>query len=248
MRIDILTIFPEIFGGYLGSSLIAKAQAKGLVTIRPVDLRQFATGKHREVDDAPYGGGAGMVFMVEPVYRAVQDLVAVAGPHVSRRVVLLSPQGVQFAQTTAQEFAKTEHLILICGRYKGVDERVKALVVTDELSIGDYVLNGGEAAAMVVVDAVFRLLPGALGKSDSAETDSVASGLLEYPVYTRPEEFLGQRVPEILLSGHHEEVRKWRRTQALRRTKERRPDLFGRFTLTDEDRELLQEKDRDKEI
>lgn len=243
MWIDIVTIFPKIFSGFLESSLLAKARQKGLISIRPVDLRLFTTDKHHAVDDAPYGGGSGMVMLVAPIWNAVETLSREHSETKRRKVILTSPQGELFTQAKAEEFATAEHLIIICGRYQGVDERVKTRVITDEISIGDYVLNGGEVAAMVIVEAVFRLQPGAIGKLECTETDSIASGLLEYPQYTRPEEFRGERVPEILLSGHHEQIRRWRRQQSLLKTKRQRPDLFGRVPLTNEDRLLLKESE-----
>lgn len=238
MRIDILTIFPQMFQGPLQESIIKRAVARGLVRINLVDIRAFSADKHRSVDAYPYGGGPGMVMRPEPVFAACESLMPLAEPH---RIILLSPSGFLFDQAKARELAALAHLVLICGRYEGVDERVGRYLAEEELSIGDYVLSGGELAALVVVDAVVRLLPGALGEPNSVTEESFSEALLEYPQYTRPRDFRGYTVPEVLLSGNHEAIRRWRRKEALRRTRARRPDLLDRCHLTAEDLRLLKE-------
>jgi len=235
VRVDIVTIFPGMFRGPLDESMVARAQEAGRVQIRVVDLRDYTGDRHRVTDDEPYGGGPGMVMKPEPFFRAVQDL---SGP--KSRVVLLCPQGEPYNQLWAERLSREEHLILLCGHYEGIDERVRYWV-DHEISLGDFVLTGGEIAAMAVVDSVVRLLPGVLGHSASASQDSFAQGLLEGPQYTRPREFQGHAVPGILLSGNHEAIRLWRRKEGLRRTLERRPDLLERATLSEEDTRLLQE-------
>jgi tRNA (guanine37-N1)-methyltransferase len=229
LRVDIITIFPEYFREAFDYGIIRRARAAELVTVKAHDLRQWTTDKHHVVDDRPFGGGDGMVLKPEPIFAAVESLVGAnrreAIPK-SSRVVLLSPQGQTFNQPLAADFAGCEQLVLICGRYEGVDERVAEALVTDEVSIGDYVLSGGEPAALVVVDAIIRLLPGALGSETSAATESFAEGLLDYPHYTRPPDFEGMRVPEVLLTGHHAEIARWRREAAQDKTKRNRPDLL----------------------
>lgn len=239
MRVHIVTIFPEAFPGPLGVGIVRRATERGLLELRVWDLREFTEDRHRTVDDAPYGGGAGMVMKPEPFVRAVERIRA-GGP-ARCRVLLTSPQGRIFSQAWARELAEEPELVVLCGRYEGVDERVVPLVGAEEVSIGDYVLSGGEVAAMVVVEAVARLLPGAVGDSASVAEDSFATGLLDHPHYTRPPEYRGLRVPEVLLSGHHEEIRRWRKREALRRTLLRRPDLLERAVLDDEGRRLLEE-------
>ncbi len=240
MRIDILTLFPEMFTGPFSSSILKRAQDNGLINVSLVNIRDFSTNKHHTVDDTPYGGGAGMVMGPEAIFRAVEDsLKKNAGS--SARVVLMCPQGRPFSQAIARDLAEESDLILICGHYEGVDERVREGLVTDEISIGDYILTGGELPAMVVVDAVTRLLPGALGKSASVLDESFNNGLLEYAQYTRPREFRDQAVPGVLLSGHHEKIEKWRRRQSLLRTLERRPELLTQLTLSQEDKTVLRE-------
>ncbi|HLZ68822.1 MAG TPA: tRNA (guanosine(37)-N1)-methyltransferase TrmD [Dehalococcoidia bacterium] len=243
MRIDILTLFPNMVAAPLGESIVGRARAGGLVEIAVRDIRDYAAGRHKVCDDYPYGGGAGMVMKPEPIFAAAEALAAAdprRGP-----VVLLSPGGRRFTQTIAEEYAAHERLTLICGHYEGVDERVREHIATDELSVGDFVLSGGEPAAIVVVDAVVRLLPGVLGGAESLAEESHAShgahggGLLEYPQYTRPANFRGWQVPATLLSGHHEEVARWRRRQALLRTALRRPDLLARAELAAAEREWL---------
>jgi tRNA (guanine37-N1)-methyltransferase len=221
MEIDVLTLFPRIFAGPLEESILKRAQQKGLADIRVHNLRDFTHDKHRVVDDKPYGGGPGMLMKPEPIFEAVEKL-----RRTGSRVVLMTPQGPLLTQARAREFSLAAHLIILCGHYEGVDERVRAALVTDEVSIGDYVLTNGAVAAAVFVDAVVRLLPGVLGDENSAGDDSFASGLLEGPQYTRPPEFRGMQVPEVLLSGNHEAIARWRADWARQRTKERRPDLL----------------------
>lgn len=238
MHFNIFTLFPEMFGGYFGASILERVQARGLVDLTVHDIRDFAHDRHRVTDEPPFGGGGGMILKPEPIFRAVEAVTGVDG---ARRgpVILLTPQGRQFTQNVAQELAQHEQLNLIAGRYEGVDERVRAHLVTDELSIGDYVLTGGELAAMVVVDAVVRLLPGALGAEGAAESDSYATGLLEGPHYTRPASFRGWEAPAVLRTGHAANIARWRREQALRRTWERRPELLLTAPLDEEDRFFL---------
>jgi len=236
MRFDIVSAVPEVFAGWRATGMMARGQHAGAVTIAVHDLRAYATDRHRMVDDYPFGGGAGMLLKPEPLFAAVEDL---RGGDAAVPVVLLTPQGRRFDQAQARELRAAPRLVLVCGRYEGVDERVREHLVTHEVSIGDYVLTGGELAAMVVVEAVARLVPGVLGDHESASEESFAEPLLEYPHYTRPAEFRGWRVPEDLLSGHHERVRLWRRREQLRRTLERRPDLVARWRLSQEDRRLL---------
>ncbi len=237
MHIDILTLFPEMFPGYLNESMLKRAQEMGQLAITLHNIRDYAVGKHRVTDEPPYGGGGGMVLKPEPIFAAVQSLVS--SPQSSVPIILLSPQGRPFTQQVAQELAGQERLVLLCGRYEGVDERVRQHLVTDEISIGDYVLTGGELAAMVVVDAVTRLLPGVLGAVDAAEEDSYATGLLEGPHYTKPADFRGWTVPEVLRSGHAANIVRWRREQALRRTWQRRPDLLLTADLSEADKQYL---------
>lgn len=226
MRFDVLTLFPEMFPGYLGQSLLAKAIEAGLVDVQVHDLRRWATGKHQKVDDRPFGGGPGMVMQVQPVVEAVEEVQQTGGE--SGSVVLLSPRGRRLTQPVVEELATRRRLLLLCGRYEGFDERVVDILQPDEISIGDYVLNGGEVAAMVVIDAVIRMVPGVLGHEDSSVEDSFSSGnrLLEFPQYTRPREFRGHAVPEILLSGNHEQIARWREEQSLKATQLRRADLL----------------------
>ena len=236
MRVDVFTLFPEVFEPYLSLSIMARARQKGLLEVRLHNIRDWATDRHKTVDDEPYGGGGGMVMKPEPIFAAVE---AVLGRPPQVPVILLTPQGRPFTQEVAWELAQQPHLALIAGRYEGVDERVRQHLVTDEISIGDYVLTGGELPALVVLDAVTRLLPGVLGDPDAPRKDSFSGGLLEHPHYTRPAVFRGWKVPEVLLSGHHAEIARWRRREALRRTWERRPDLLARASLTEEDRAFL---------
>ncbi len=239
MRFDILTLFPRIFEGPFRESIVAKAIEAELVTVVVHNLRDYATDKHRTTDDVPYGGGGGMVMKPEPIFRAVEMVLGEERP--STRVILLSPQGQLFTQELAWELAAQKRILLICGRYEGVDERVRQHLVDDEISIGDYVLTGGEIPAMVVVDSVIRLLPGVLGDPGAAMKNSHARGLLEHPQYTRPAVFRGYPVPDLLLSGDHAKIARWRRREAIRRTFERRPDLLKGAELTEEDKEYLRE-------
>ncbi|OHB65839.1 MAG: tRNA (guanosine(37)-N1)-methyltransferase TrmD [Planctomycetes bacterium RBG_13_62_9] len=224
MRIDILTLFPEIFESPLNFSILKRAQEQGIVAVAVANIRDFATYKYRKVDDKPYGGGPGMVMMPGPVFDCFEHVVKLAPSR--GRVVLLTPQGERFHQAKARELAREPRLILIAGRYEGFDERIRVGLDAEQISVGDYILNGGELAALVLVDAVVRLLPGALGDEESAQDDSFSGGLLEYPHYTRPEVFRGMRVPDVLLSGDHGRIAQWRRAQALERTKQWRPDLL----------------------
>jgi tRNA (guanine37-N1)-methyltransferase len=229
LHVDIITIFPDYFREAFDYGIVRRAGAAGLVSIRAHDLRDWTTDKHRMVDDRPFGGGDGMVFKPEPIFAAVASLVGADRREsiaAGKRVVLLSPQGRPFTQAVAAGFANCEQLVLICGRYEGVDERVAEALVTDEISIGDYVLSGGEPAALVVIDATVRLLPGALGSATSATTESFSDGVLDYPHYTRPPEFAGMRAPEVLLNGDHAEIARWRREASLNKTKRNRPDLL----------------------
>jgi tRNA (guanine37-N1)-methyltransferase len=230
MRIDVLTIFPEFFGQVFDFGIIRRAKLAGIVEVAVHDIREFATDKHRMVDDRPFGGGDGMVLKPEPIFAAIETLLGAGDKADYRnrtRVVLLTPQGRQLKQAGAKALADdAEHLVIICGRYEGVDERVSQALVTDEISIGDYVLSGGEPAAVVLIDAIVRLLPNALGSETSAENDSFSSGLLDCPHYTRPAEFRGMKVPDVLLNGNHAEIEKWRHQMALEKTKLDRRDLL----------------------
>ena len=237
-----LTIFPGMFAP-LEESIVGRAREKGIVRLRLWNIRDFTRDRHRTVDDAPYGGGGGMVMKPEPVFEGF-DAVKAASPTPVDAVILLAPQGRRFDQELAKAYASLRRIALICGHYEGVDERIRKGLATEELSIGDYVLTGGELAAMVVIDAVVRLLPGALGNERGAEEDSFASGLLEHPHFTRPATYRGLSVPEVLLSGDHERIRRWRRKESLRITKERRPDLLERAPLSAEDLELLAELEK----
>lgn len=238
MKCHILTLFPEMIEQALGTSIIGKAQDKQIIQMNYVNIRDFANNKNKKVDDYPYGGGAGMLMQAEPVYNAFKSLKFESGKN--PRVVYLTPQGKVFNQQIAQEFSNEEELVLLCGHYEGIDERALELIVTDYISIGDYVLTGGELAAMVVVDAVSRLVPGVLHNDSSSEFESFQDGLLEYPHYTRPVEFMGKMVPEVLLSGHHSNIEKWRREKSIKRTLERRPDLLSKAELTPKERSELQ--------
>lgn len=240
MRIDILSLFPQVFADLLSCSIIGRARERGLVDIRLHDIRDYAHDKHRVVDDYPYGGGAGMVLKPEPIFEVV-EAIKVELELSSVPTVLLTPQGRLFSQEVARELAGYQHLILICGHYEGVDERVAEHLASDEISIGDYVLSGGEVAAMTLIDCVVRLLPGVLGSEVSLEEDSHIGGLLEYPQYTRPPVYRGLEVPSVLLSGDHAEIARWRRQQSLLRTAKRRPDLIEKVVLSQEDKNLLSE-------
>jgi len=244
MKFDIVTIFPSMIEAGLAEGVVSRGVERGLVDVAVHDLRQWTTDRHRSVDDQPYGGGPGMVMKAEPLMRAVDEIKATRGT--PDAVVLLSPQGRTFRQAEAERFARLGHVVLLCGRYEGMDERVRELVATDEVSIGDYVLSGGELAALVVVDAVSRLVPGVVGDEQSVAEDSFSRGLLDYPHYTRPAEIAGHRVPDVLLSGHHADVRRWRRKAALTRTLDRRPELLAEAALDDEERAMLDEIRRER--
>lgn len=236
MRFDVLTLFPELFSSFLKETILGRAVKAGLVDIRLVNIRSFARGRHLVTDDSPFGGGEGMVMKPGPVSRALDSIDRTKDRSL---VLLLTPQGRTFDQPLAWDLSRMEQIILICGRYEGVDERIRTTCVDMELSIGDFVLSGGEMAAMVVIEAVSRLVPGVLGGEKSSQEDSFEDGLLEYPQYTRPRVFKNQEVPEILLSGDHEKIRVWRRTESLKRTLERRPDLLKKAKLTEEDKRIL---------
>jgi len=242
MRIDILTLFPNMFTGVINESILKKAMELGKVQYHITNFRDFSTDKHQAVDDYPYGGGAGMVLKPEPIFHAVEHIKSETNS--SPRVILLCPQGERYTQKKAEQLAKEEHLLFICGHYEGYDERIRENLVTDEISIGDFVLTGGELAAMVVIDSIVRLLPGVLGNEDSPVLDSFSTGLLEHPHYTRPAEFRGMRVPDVLLSGNHKLIDEWRRKQSLKRTLERRPDLLESYPLTEQEIEWLNELKR----
>ena len=236
MKIHVLSLFPPMFEGVFGSSILKKAQDKGAVELAVTDIREFSENKHRQVDDYPYGGGAGMVLKPEPMFNAVEAITEGRKP----RVILMCPQGERFTQKKAEELAKEEDLVFLCGHYEGYDERIREYLVTDEISIGDFVLTGGELAAMTVIDAVVRLLPGVLGQADSHIQDSFSTGLLEHPHYTRPADFRGMKVPDVLLSGNHAKIEEWREEQSLRRTYTRRPDLFDVYELSPKQKQLLE--------
>ncbi|MFH1219875.1 MAG: tRNA (guanosine(37)-N1)-methyltransferase TrmD [Candidatus Eisenbacteria bacterium] len=240
MRFHILTLFPRMFDGIFGESMIKSAVDNGIVHLAIIDVRDFTSDKHHTADDYPFGGGPGMILKPEPVFLAAESALKAKEPG-SVPVILLSPQGRRFDQKVARGLAAKDELVLICGHYKGVDERIRLHLATEEISLGDYVITGGELAAMVLVDAVTRLLPGVLGDFASAETDSFYGGLLEHGNYTKPRDFRGYGVPEILLGGNHEAIRLWRRKDSLMRTLLRRPDLLEMADITDEDRRLLKE-------
>jgi tRNA (guanine37-N1)-methyltransferase len=240
MRIDIVTIFPEAFTP-LGLSIIGRARERGLLAVHVHDLRDFTSDRHRQVDDTPYGGGPGMVMQPEPFFAAIDAIrrETTSDP----RILLPSPQGRTLTQALVKELSLIPHLAILCGHYEGIDERVREGLGAEEISVGDYVLSGGELPAMVIVDALARLLPGVVGDAQSVEAESFSEGLLDYPDYTRPPEVRGLRVPEVLLSGHHEAIRRWRRKEQLRRTRERRSDLLRQAALSEEDRRLLEDID-----
>jgi len=243
MRVSLVTIFPEFFDSPLKCSILRIAQEKGILQVETINLRDFTDDAYRTVDDYPFGGGPGMIMKPEPIFQAVRRAGgghdAASCPPPDSWTILLSPQGRIFTEDVARELAKRPHLILICGHYKGVDERVRANLVNDEISIGDYVLSGGEVPALALLEATARLLPGAVGDEESVYSDSFMAGLLDAPYYTRPREFEGHAAPEVLVSGDHEKVRQWRRRESLEITRARRPDLFARHVLTDEDKRLL---------
>jgi tRNA (guanine37-N1)-methyltransferase len=241
MQFDVFTLFPEMFPAYLEESIIKRASEAKLIEVYVHNIRDWAQDKHKVTDDTPFGGGGGMVMKPEPIFAAVEDRL---GPNPSCPVILLTPQGRLFNQRVAEEFGRLDHLALLCGRYEGVDERVREHLVSDEISMGDFVLTGGELPALMLIDAVTRLLPGALGDPMGAQNDSHAEGLLEHPHYTRPAEYRGWEAPEVLLSGDHARIAKWRREQALRRTAERRPDMLEKVELTQEDEDFLKGIDK----
>lgn len=237
MHIDILTLFPEMFDRFFDTSILKKARERNLYTYDLINFRDYSQNKHDKVDDYPYGGGAGMVLTPQPIFDAVE---AITEKGKSPRIILLCPQGETYNQKKAEEFAEEDHLIFICGHYEGYDERIREYLVTDEISIGDYVLTGGELGAMVVVDSVVRLLPEALGNESSAKEDSFSTGLLEHPHYTRPADFRGMKVPDVLLSGDHRKIATWRKAESLRRTYERRKDLLTNIKLSEEEQKLME--------
>ncbi|MEC1301613.1 tRNA (guanosine(37)-N1)-methyltransferase TrmD [Lysinibacillus capsici] len=236
MNIHVLSLFPDMFSGVFGASILKKAQEKGAVNLEVTDIRTFSGNKHNQVDDYPYGGGAGMVLKPEPMFSAVEAITAGKQP----RIILMCPQGERFTQKKAEELAQETELVFLCGHYEGYDERIRQHLVTDEISIGDFVLTGGELGAMTVIDSVVRLLPGVLGQEDSHIQDSFSTGLLEHPHYTRPAEFRGMKVPDVLLSGNHAKIEQWREEQSLKRTFERRPDLLEQYPLTDKQKLYLE--------
>jgi tRNA (guanine37-N1)-methyltransferase len=246
MQIDVFTLLPEVFPPYLESSILQRARQRELIDVRVHNIRDYTHDKHHTTDDVPYGGGGGMVMKAEPVFEAVESVLGSRPPRSLRPrrpdtpIILLTPQGRVFNQRIAQEFAAHEKIALICGRYEGVDERIRAHLVTDEISIGDYVLTGGELPALILIDAIARHIPDVLGDPDGAADDSHASGLLEYPHYTRPPEFRSWTVPEILLSGDHARINQWRREQSLKRTLDRRPDLLDKAELSESDKKALE--------
>ena len=228
MRIDVLTIFPKMFDSVLGESIIKRARGKGVVEINIIDLRLFSTDKHRKVDDKPFGGGPGMVMNAEPFFEAVNYIrKKTKDSRLKTRTILLSPKGRRFNHGLAKKLSKYEHMVLLCGHYEGIDERVTSHLADEELSIGDFVLTGGELPAMVIIDSVVRLLPGALGDDDSSKNESFSENLLEYPHYTRPADYKGMKVPDVLLSGDHEKIKEWRKKEAVKATKKKRPDLMN---------------------
>lgn len=240
MKIDVLTLFPEMFSGVLSQSILKKAQEGGAASYNIINFRQFSDNKHQTVDDYPYGGGAGMVLKPQPIFDAVNNLLNESEKK-PPRVILLCPQGERFTQKRAEELSKEGHLIFICGHYEGYDERIREHLITDEISIGDYVLTGGELGAMVIIDSVVRLLPEVLGNEESHQQDSFSTGFLEHPHYTRPAEFRGMKVPDVLLSGNHRHIEEWRMKESLRRTYLRRPDLLEKVELTEQQQKWLKE-------
>lgn len=236
MNIHVLSLFPDMFAGVFGASILKKAQEKGAVQLEVTDIRMFSGNKHNQVDDYPYGGGAGMVLKPEPMFNAVETITAGKNP----RIILMCPQGERFTQRKAEELAQEKELVFLCGHYEGYDERIRQHLVTDEISIGDFVLTGGELGAMTVIDSVVRLLPGVLGQEESHIQDSFSTGLLEHPHYTRPADFRGMKVPDVLLSGNHAKIEQWREEQSLKRTLERRPDLLENYPLTDKQKVYIE--------
>ena len=241
MQFEVFTLLPEVFPPYLESSILQRARLRGLIDVRVHNIRDYTNDKHHITDDAPYGGGGGMVMKPDPIFEAVESVIGPLQDSPQQvPIILLTPQGRVFTQRVAEELSRYERIALLCGRYEGVDERIREHLVTDEISIGDYVLTGGELPALMVIDAVARLLPGVLGDPDGAQDDSHSMGLLEYPHYTRPADYRGMPVPEVLLSGHHAEIEQWRADQARRRTAQRRPDLLANLGQPDQDRDASQ--------
>jgi len=241
MQIDVITIFPQMVEGIVQESILKRAQEKSIVKINIHNLRDFTLDKHSTVDDYSYGGGAGMVLKPDPIFRAVEKIAGRRRERRRARIILLTPQGQTFNQAKAKELSQEKHLLFICGHYEGVDERISQKLITDELSIGDYVLTGGELPAMVIIDSVVRMLPGVLNKRESFENDSFYNGLLDYPHYTRPRKFRGKSVPVVLLSGDHSRIRKWRREKAIESTLKKRPDLLEKIRLSEEDKKILED-------
>lgn len=239
MKIDVLTLFPRMFQGPLSESIIGKAISKNLLQVNVMNFRDYTDNKHQNVDDYPYGGGAGMLLKAQPIFAAI-DAINEEAPDTKKRVILLDPAGVPFTQAVAEELAEEEHLVFICGHYEGYDERIRTLV-TDEISLGDYVLTGGELGAMVMIDATVRLLPEVLGNDQSAKTDSHSTGLLEHPQYTRPAEYRGMKVPDVIISGNHKKIKEWQDKESIRRTMERRPDMLENVSLSAEQQKYLEE-------
>lgn len=246
MKIDVLTLFPEMFSGVLSQSILKKAQEGGAASYNVINFRPFSDNKHQTVDDYPYGGGAGMVLKPQPIFDAVNKLLS-EPKEKPPRVILLCPQGERFTQKRAEELSKEKHLIFICGHYEGYDERIREHLITDEISIGDYVLTGGELGAMVIIDSVVRLLPEVLGNEESHQQDSFSTGFLEHPHYTRPAEFRGMKVPDVLLSGNHRHIEEWRSKESLRRTYLRRPDLLEKVELTEQQQKWLNEFEKQQD-
>ncbi|MDZ5474363.1 tRNA (guanosine(37)-N1)-methyltransferase TrmD [Bacillus sp. 31A1R] len=246
MNIDVLTLFPEMFDGVFGHSILKKGEENQAVKYNVVNFREFADNKHKTVDDYPYGGGAGMVLKPQPIFDAVSHLVEQANTEKPPKVILMCPQGARYDQKKAEELAKEEHLIFVCGHYEGYDERIREHLITEEISIGDFILTGGELGAMVVIDSVVRLLPGVLGNEESHMRDSFSTGFLEHPHYTRPADFRGMKVPEVLTSGNHKLIDEWRAKESLRRTYNRRPDLLEQIELTDQHRKWMAEFEKEE--
>jgi tRNA (guanine37-N1)-methyltransferase len=243
MQFEVFTLLPEVFPPYLESSILQRARQRGSIEVRVHNIRDYTKDRHHTTDDTPYGGGGGMVMKPEPVFEAVESVLGISSIHAQPTpfpIILLTPQGRVFTQRVAEEFSRYERVALLCGRYEGVDERIREHLVTDEISVGDYVLTGGELPALLVIDAVSRLLPGVLGDPTGAEDDSHSMGLLEYPHYTRPPEFRGWKVPEVLLSGDHAKIEAWRREQALQRTFKKRPDMLEKAELSEKDKKFVE--------
>lgn len=243
MRIDVVTLFPEMFAGYFGASMMKRAIDKNIIDVRFTNFRDFADGKHRQVDDSPFGGGSGMVLKPEPLFRAVRHILASSDDAAAKKIVVTDPCGEVFTQEKAKEFSRLEQLIIVCGHYEGYDARFVETIGCETVSVGDYVLTGGELPAMIVIDATARMLPNVLGSAESANTDSFYDGLLGFPQYTRPREFEGMAVPDVLISGDHEKIRRWRREQSLLLTKKNRPELLAKANLSDEEKNFLRKYD-----